>query len=475
MKKVRSIMRRFGAKTKGVREKNVGLRLHKLIVTMVLALFCVCGVNLAFAEDKSVAEKILDILRKNNQITDEQYKELLKQAKAEKKSAGNLKVNWKNGLRFQSADKKYQIKIGGRTQADFAYIAADDVLDDAFPSLQGHGTEFRRARLYMAGTIDKNFAFKSQYDFAGGTVGIRSLWIELKHVPYMGNIRIGKTKEPFSLEELTSSKYISFLERALPNTFSSGYKTGILLHNVEFDKRLTWAVGFFMDTNDQGKSFNDFADTDLTARITALPWEAEHGRRLLHLGFSYSHKFRDEDGGNSISFRERPEAHLSNVRLVDTGSIVAHGADIFNPEIALVYGPFSLQAEYFYASVDAVGGKDPNFEGYYAFMSYFLTGEHRRYKKSSGVFSRLKPNTNFDFGKSGWGAWEIGLRYSYLDLNDNGVLGGKENDITLGLNWYPNPNVRVMLNYVNANVDRKDLSIDNGDVNIIEARFQVDF
>ncbi|OCC14174.1 Phosphate-specific outer membrane porin OprP [Dissulfuribacter thermophilus] len=468
-------MRRFGTRTQGVRKKNVGFRLHKLFVAMVLAIFCVCSVNLAFAEDKSVAEKILDILRQNNQITDAQYSELLKQAKAEKAPGTNLMVYWKNGLRIKSADNRYKIKIGGRLQSDFAVIGADDDLDRLFPSFEGHGSEFRRARIQIAGTVYENVAFKWQYDFASGSVHFKNVWIELKHIPYVGKFRVGHFKEPFSLEELTCSKYLTFLERALPNTFAAGYNTGFMLHNAEFNKRMTWAVGLFFDTDGQGKSFNNFSDTDLTARITVLPWLAENGRKLLHLGFSYSHRFRDDNGGNPIRFRERPEAHLSTVRLVDTGNIIADDVDLFNPEMVLIYGPLSIQAEYMYASVNSVTGSDPNFSGYYAYISYFLTGEHRHYVRSSGHFCRLTPNRNFDFGKSGWGAWELVARYSYVDLDDNGIQGGKENDVTLGANWYLNPNVRVMFNYVNANVDRKDLNLDNGNANIFEARFQIEF
>ncbi len=103
--------------------------------------------------------------------------------------------------------------------------------------------------------------------------------------------------------------------------------------------------------------------------------------------------------------------------------------------------------------------------------SYFLTGEHRKYKESSGAFSRVKPKSNFLDGKGGLGAWEVAARYSEIDLNDPdaGILGGEVRDFTVGVNWHLNPNARVMLNYVMSELHHV------GDADIVAMRFQVDF
>ena len=149
---------------------------------------------------------------------------------------------------------------------------------------------------------------------------------------------------------------------------------------------------------------------------------------------------------------------------------------MINPEVALVYGPFSLQGEYFYATLD--NDEDFDFSGFYAFASYFLTGESRKYSASKGYFGRVKPKENFHQTKGGWGAWEVGVRYSYLDLKDGGIKGGEESNVTLGLNWYLNPNVRWMFNYIYVDVDDRDSggrAIDNGNANIFQTRLQIDF
>jgi phosphate-selective porin OprO/OprP len=164
----------------------------------------------------------------------------------------------------------------------------------------------------------------------------------------------------------------------------------------------------------------------------------------------------------------RPEAHLAP-RFVDTGSFDGKTLHMIGTELALVNGPVSLQSEYVRAFVTRPNANRVDFSSLYVLGSYFLTGEHRTYENATGVFGRVSPKHNFEGLGQGWGAWEIAARYSRLNLDDQPIFGGKLQDVTLGLNWYLNPNTRVMWNYVHA--DR----IDTGSANIFQTRFQVDF
>jgi phosphate-selective porin OprO/OprP len=178
--------------------------------------------------------------------------------------------------------------------------------------------------------------------------------------------------------------------------------------------------------------------------------------------------------------------------------------DIIDPEFAMVFGPFSMQAEYIYAMVHDVENyqtgaplsktqSNASFYGWYAQASYFLTGEHRNYAKTASpatyqeTFGRVYPNHNFDPRACGLGAWELAFRISQLDVNDfnAGFFGGMETDITAGLNWYLNPNVMVKMNFVHAMVDAHSqgnstanyygLMPTSGTDNIFETRFQIAF
>ena len=265
------------------------------------------------------------------------------------------------------------------------------------------------------------------------------------------------------MEELASSKYIIFMERALPNIFAPSRNTGFMLHNTASDERITTAIGVFKSTDDYGENVDD-SGYNITGRVTALPLYENKGANLLHLGAAYSYRNPDD----SIRYRQRPEAHLTD-RFVDTGTFAGDQVDLVGLEAAWVNGPLSLQGEYMMASADRLGGgSDVEFDGYYVQASYFLTGEHRKYKTTKGAFSRIKPEENYN-AAGGSGAWEIKARYSGLDLSDSDITGGELNNITAGLNWYLNPNTRIMWDYVHADKD------DVGEADMLMMRLQFDF
>lgn len=411
--------------------------------------------------EKSIAE----IKKEGRQVSSEEWLKIRKWVD----QGSTLRPYWKDALHFDSNDGSVKLKIGGRIQNDYTYFVEDGDLERRLGSDFEDGTEFRRARLYFSGTIYDDIEFKAQYDFAGGDADFKDLYIGMKNVPYVGNIRIGQFKEPFSLEELTSSNYITFLERSLVNVFAPGRNVGVMIHDTMLNKRMSWAAGIFRQTDSFGNGVDGVGGRaiDVTARVTGLPWYEENGKKLLHLGLGFAHRnFRDD----TVRFRARPEAHLS-ARTIDTGKFTAEFGDFVDAEAALVYGPFSLQGEFVQSFIETRNRSridNPNFWGATVQASYFLTGEHRPYKTSSGTFSRVKPLRNFR-QDGGWGAWELAARFSYLDLSDGGVRSGHQEDVTLGVNWYLNPNVRTMWNYVVANPSK------GGDLNIFLWRFQIAF
>jgi len=371
-------------------------------------------------------------------------------------------VEWKEGFRVESADGQFKLKFGGRLQNDWMWGSGDDELEDAVGEIVS-GNEFRRARLFFSGTVFSNVEFKVQYDFTGGDVDFKDVYLGITNLPF-GTLRIGHFKEPFSLEELTSSKYLTFLERSLPNIFSPSRNTGFAILGHSGNERLTWGAGVFTDADDYGEAKSHGDTYNFSARVTFLPWL--EGSDLLHVGFGYHYQGIQEGGG--IRYRQRPEVHLTH-RFLDTRSFAANSANIFGVEGALVYGLLSLQGEVMTALVDAPDYGDPNLNGYYVYGSFFLTpGDHRRYKKSTGAFDRVRPSRPFMPG-GGTGAWEVAVRYSHLELSDGLIEGGILNSVSVALNWYLNSVTRFMFNYVYA--DREDV----GSANFFQSRFQIDF
>jgi phosphate-selective porin OprO/OprP len=406
---------------------------------------------------------LIPLIARAAQDNEARIEKLEKDVEALKSERGStdLHVFWKEGLRFETPDKDFTLKLGGRIMTDWTWISEDDGIK-ADVGEQEDGVEIRRARIYLEGLIYGNVQYKLQFDFSNADADIKDAYIALPDFP-IAHLKMGHFKEPFGLEELTSSKYITFLERAF-SSVDPARNAGFMLYDSIYDERMTWAAGIFKSTNDYGiiKDDGGYAGT---GRVTGLPVYEDNGASLLHLGAAYSH--RDPDN-NLVRLRSKPEAHLPDYFL-NTGFIPSDEVDIVGLESAWVSGPLSLQGEYAHMDLDRTdGGSSVEFDLYYGQVSYFLTGEHRRYKKSAGAFTRIKPHKNYG-DEGGIGAWEVAARYSETDLSDGNVTGGEMENITAGLNWYLNPNTRIMWNYIHSDKDNV------GEADILMMRLQIDF
>ena len=367
-------------------------------------------------------------------------------------STQNFNAQWGNGYSLASLDGEHSLKFGGRIMYDYATWNTGD---NSFSS-----TEFRRVRLFNSGKVYNSVKYKMEFDFSGEAVSFKDVYMEA-YIPYVGNFKVGHFKEPFRLEALTSSKYITFMERALPISFSPERNIGFLLHNTFIDDKLSIQVGLFREA-ENGNDKNIDNTRNLTGRVTFLP--IDNGNNLLHLGLAFSNRSSSD---STYSIYSRAENHLGT-KLLDLDISNVDNMYLLGFEMAFVMGPFSIQGEYVMNNLDAV--EEYIFSGYYGQCSYFLTGEKRVYKNSLSGFDRVSPNANMKEGE-GFGAIEIAVRYSSMDLSE--AQAGTLNDITAGLNWYLNPCTRIMFNYV-MGVATDYNGIETNE-NIIQCRMQIDF
>ena len=162
----------------------------------------------------------------------------------------------------------------------------------------------------MSGTVYNNVEFKVNYDFAGGDADFKDAWIALKQD--WGKIKIGHFKEHFSMQELASSKYLTFLERSLPvQAFAPSRNSGIALEGKKGDK-VNWGVGYYYDSDGFGVSTSEDA-TNFTGRVAFRPIYEDKGSRMFHVGIGAT--LKDYDGSTRV--RARPESHFAG-RYVDT-------------------------------------------------------------------------------------------------------------------------------------------------------------
>ena len=302
-------------------------------------------------------------------------------------------------------------------------------------------------------TSIKGWKFKFETDFGNNEVDVKDAYIE-----YSGEfvepayVRVGQYKTPNSLEELTSRRFITFMERAaIVDAFELDYQIGLGSGVSGEIGGGAWGV----DAGLFGQNAGDVQNNEgyaLAARghYAFFPDpedREENSSQVVHLGASARYRNFDNDTFNSeVQYRQRPFFHFTGTRSVDTGTVEDAEGDVWvGPEFAWVQGPFSLQSEFANTFLQRKHGEDDanNLWGGYLSASYFLTGEHRNYDPKRGVFDRVKVERPLQDG--GAGAWEVGARADYIDLNDEGVKGGEQISYIAGLNWYANNYVRFML------------------------------
>jgi len=384
----------------------------------------------------------------------------------------------------------------GRIMGDGVLIAGQDSASLAAFGNQSNYFEFRSVRIAVDGqgygVFDYKLELELEPEFGGAqAVRMRDLHVGIAEIPWFGYVRLGNFKEPFSLEQMYSRKFITFLERSLADVFVPRRHVGMCAYQHTADERFTWAFGAFIQDVDQDlkERVDDNQGIDLPVRVTWNPIYTAGGRGVLHLGLGY---VWTDDRDDLLRFAVAPETHEMDA-FIDTGILTVSDYHRLGGELAVVYGPFSVQSELIYVAANGIAGlADQDFCAAYLFGSWFLTGEHRVYKRASGAFARVKPNTNFWLVRTvdqdidwGWGAWELAIRWSYLDLTTNGIprpqrngKNGLANNLTLGLNWYWNPHMRLMFNYIHSwasVVDTIGLADGVADTDILSMRMQVDF
>lgn len=370
-------------------------------------------------------------------------------------------------LIWSTSDGAFRGSIEGRLHLDTALY---------FGSLRplSNGTEIRRGRIGFRMRLWHRWDAKVEADFADNQAIVKDMWISYALSPRSA-VKAGQFTEPFNLEQITSSRYNTFIERSLVAGLAPDRHVGLTVDHRT--PRWQAVAGLFGQPVGQKDVSGDDQGFDLTVRVTGLPVASPSPRRLVHLGLAAS--YRTPPAASQASLADRgdlrlrllPETHVSRATFVDTGTI--HGVDHFTMlglEAAAVAGCVSLQAEWTGERLSrAAPGGEANFSGWYAFASWFPTGEHRAYRPDSADFGRVVP-------RSPRGALELAARYSTVNLTDvaGGVHGGSERIVTAGANYYFNPNVRLMINASRVINDRfasgDSLYPANDRFNILQAR-----
>jgi phosphate-selective porin OprO/OprP len=371
-------------------------------------------------------------------------------------AAQETAITWKGAPQFQNEDVTF--KVRGRIYYDYVFQDVDGN-PGGIADIDARNSRLRTARLGVEGTWSANWAYKAEVNFNGRD---NAEWEDLI-LEYKPNdttsILLGHYKS-VSLENITSSRYITFMERGPFNDVIDAGRVMSLGFKMNGQNWTFQAAGTGNSLN--GADVNGEERLGANARVTFAPVDTDETD--VHLGAWARYRDRGDEGG--FNYRARPNTNYG-ARYIETGG-VGDSDTTFGLEGALVHKNFSVQGEYANIGVERLaGGDDPNISAWYLYGSWFPTGEMRRYEAIRGEFNRTKilnPTT-----AGGWGAVEVGLRYDHVDANDvEGFLtiapggqtavatapGGEYDAVTVGLNWYPFTYVRFMANYTDAQADR---------------------
>lgn len=424
---------------------------RRLIVAAILA-FSSLGSTPALAKDD-----LLETLAQKGILTPEEYDKLKTQQKSE------VIVDTSEGFKISSIDGANTLQIGTLLQLDLSQYK-DDKAD------LSNGSELRRSRISTSGVVLKDWSYRFEYEFSG-TAGITDAYVAYTAFkPVI--ITVGQFKLPIGMEQLASDKNLTFMERGLPFAFMPPRAPGLMVGSSGYN----WSLNGGVFGEPVGNASSGDEGFGLASRATFAPVLTQSN--LLHLGLGAV--WRKPISNNSvdklssaISFSSKPESDVTATKFVNAGEIKnVHQYSIESLELAGQMGAASVQGEYQIVQVQRDVGSKLNFNGWYTQVAYTLTGEKRPYKADKGVFDGIRPNKNF--GRDGWGAFEVAGRISEINLTDSTIKGGKERNAALTFNWYLNPFMRVSANMVKVlKVEEGTAAANNDEPMVFQLRAQL--
>jgi phosphate-selective porin OprO/OprP len=349
-----------------------------------------------------------------------------------------------------SADGETYMAVRSTVQVDAAEYDDDDFSD---------GVLLRRARFGVEGRLASDFDYRFLMEF-GGSVTEGPARVNDASISYRGfapfAIQLGVFSAPTNMDDSTSSSELLFLERATPADLSRrlGGGTGRLALALR-GSGSRWMSALALTS----RTINETQESDVplatVGRFGFLAATSDDYN--VHIGLSGSYLFQPADG--EVRFWDRAETRVDGTRLIDTGPLRAASAYAAGAELGASWKNYLLQAENYWYGVEREDLSDPSFGGYYIQASWVLTGEAHRYNMATGSFQAPRPRSPFNPAERGWGAWELASRYSHADLDSRDIRGGTQDVWTLGVNWYPNKNLRLMLDYLRVSVDARELNV----------------
>lgn len=403
----------------------------------------------------------------------------IKVTTASKRPSGSpVEASFKNGLVLRDATDEWSLRLYARTQLDYRHFSPDDFSADTF--------SLRRARLGTVATFLDDFSMRIEAEYSDTTAKLNDAWLDYTH--FKGAmLRVGQFYTMHGLERSQGAMDINFMERALSdNLLGSVYDRGVMLHGSPLKGlhyNLTYMNGSGQNADESSThARSDSKDWSLRATGNLAQW-ANWQNSVVHVGGTYVNGKQAADSpvptlrteGRGVKFFSTTNGDKFATKVDRTLTML---------ETALAHGPVKFQSEYMQANFDGVGF-DRDMSAWYASLQWLVTGEQYAGSYKNGAFGGIAPSNDFHYGNGGWGALELGMRYTRFDASDfNAVLDDKVNETkytdgadawTLGAKWVLNPHAQIQLNYVRTHFDTPITISNLNHEDAINMRMQYDF
>jgi phosphate-selective porin OprO/OprP len=433
-------------------------------------------------------------------------------------------VRLAEGVLVEDPRGRWQARLTARAQFDYRQFAEEGVLADTF--------SVRRARIGLGFNMGRTFGAFVEGEFSAGqgtqagqaaSAILHQAWLDFVPSDQL-RLRVGQFRPNFGLEPSTATWQVDFIERSLASNVVQA-----LANNVLFDRGLMlsgmptpgalWSVGITNGTGsglDEGRRNGNEARVDgkevtLRAVGNAAQW-ANLQDWVLHFGASW----RSSTLANGVP------GTAGQGFIAPSAITEARGITFFNPtsfnavanpqaapevdrrlrnvEAAIAWRNLKFQGEWTgadYAFVPAGQGTvERGLRAGHLQAVWMPTGEFWSDAYRNGLFARVRPNNQFVTGTSGgWGAFAVGLRWSFWDGSDfvttnppnTGGLGGnalapavtqsarKADSWTIGLKWMPTAYVAYLVNFVTTRFDTpviaNGVSVSREDALLMRAQF----
>ena len=431
----------------------------RILIMLVVVIFffsLLWLINVQAEDKKNVEEEILEILKEKGTITPEKYEELMKKAEQKKTEEAKWpRVGFKNGFFLKTPGGSFKLKPWLKLRGQFKAFEANHPANNDF--------YMRTARLGLKGTIYKYFDFNVSGEFGKGNSCLWDGYMGFNYLPE-AKLRIGQFKQPFSLEWYSSADWRDFIEMPLPiDNLTPDMDIGAMLHGNLGKGVLNYGLGIFNGTGKNTSDTND--DKDVVGRIVFSPFNSSENPFLNGLHFGGSMTYGNQETERDEMRRKGKFQTAGETAFFQFDKDVFHdGSRIrYGAELCYMIGPFSLKAEWVRMELNDLylnkGGSKDDFDidGGYVSLSYILTGESQPFK--DGKYGMIKPRKNFDPKKGTWGALQLVARYETLSIDselfrkgyaDSSKYTDDAEGFALGLNWYLNNMMRVMINYTST-------------------------